>query len=263
MIAERWQQWMPFHIDRWKGSPHVQAMRAAARAGFLYLLTSMWQTADCTLPTDHYDLATLAGLNADEWAEYGPIILRRFEVINARLRNNVLFAEWSEAKRIFESRQNAAKRTNTVRTPHGDRTVTVTPTERGPLRSADTITGTGTETTTGTKANTLAVTALAVPASPVAITLPLTAGKKHLITQADVASYAIAYPGVDIMAELRKVPPWLDANPNKRSANVQGSKQRVVKWLTKAQNESGGRGQASVATQPKIQYSDPGAMDAR
>lgn len=61
-MAARWQQWMPFHIDRWKGSAHVQAMSAAARSGYLYLLTAAWQTTDCSLPAEDDELAVLAGL---------------------------------------------------------------------------------------------------------------------------------------------------------------------------------------------------------
>jgi uncharacterized protein YdaU (DUF1376 family) len=153
-MAARWQQWMPFHIDRWKGSPHVQSMRAAARAGYLYLLTAAWQTDDCSLPSDDDELVVLAGLTEEEWAEYGSKIRRRFAVgADGRLYNAVLRDEWSEAKRVFESRQKSAHRTNTVRSPHDDRTVT----EGEPSRSADTRTVTGIDTDTE-KQETLALT---------------------------------------------------------------------------------------------------------
>lgn len=158
-MAERWQQWMPFHIDRFRGSPDVQAMHPVARIGYLYLLASAWQTDDCTVPNDPLALASLSGLGDDLWVAYAPRILRKFEDTGAgRLSNSVLKEEWLDAKRVFEARSNAAKRTTNLRTPkesdtvtegkrHGHRTVT----ERSPLRSADTITGTGTTTGTGTK----------------------------------------------------------------------------------------------------------------
>ena len=150
-MAERWQQWMPFHIDRFRGSPEVQAMDPAARCGYLYLLATAWQTEDCTLSADPIDLATASGLGDKVWEEHGPRILRKFTVIHGRLRNEVLFAEWLEAKTIFEKRSLAARRTNITRSMDGDRTVGVTVTERRPSRSADTQTLTGTGTSTEEK----------------------------------------------------------------------------------------------------------------
>ena len=105
-MAERWQQWMPFHIDRWRGSAHVQAMRAAARAGYLYLLAAAWQSEDCSLPADDEELQVLSGLRDDEWQEHGPRILRRFtKRADSRFENKVLVLEWEKARNLV--RQNA------------------------------------------------------------------------------------------------------------------------------------------------------------
>lgn len=106
-MAERWQQWMPFHIDRFRGSPDVQAMHPSARCGFLYLLASAWQTDDCTIANDPIDLATASGLGDELWQMYGTRILRKFEIVDGRLRNAVEFAEWSEAKAVFERNRSA------------------------------------------------------------------------------------------------------------------------------------------------------------
>lgn len=160
-MAEKWQQWFPFRIDAFRGSPSVQAMHPAARAGYLYLLASAWQTDDCTLSHDPMDLADNSGLGDELWSVYGPRILRSFVSCGeGRIRNEALYRDWLEAKRVFESRQTAAKRTNTSRsangdhedgetTPDGDRAVT----ERSPHagstvteRRADTITETVTVT---------------------------------------------------------------------------------------------------------------------
>ena len=142
-MPAKWQQWMPFHIDRFKASPAVRAMHPAARAGYLYLLTCQWQSDDCSISGEPLDLAEMSELGDKLWEQFGVRILRKFEVLpNGRLRNRECFSEWEEAKRIFESRRQAAQRTNTVRSPHGDRTDSA----RGPSRSADTITGTVTST---------------------------------------------------------------------------------------------------------------------
>lgn len=131
---------MPFHIDRFRGSPDVQAMHPAARCGFLYLMASSWQNEECCLSPDPIDLASESGLGDDLWATYGARILRKFAALpDGRLRNSIVFEEWQEAKRIFEARANSARRTNSVRSP-----------SRSPSRSADT----STLTSTYTKENT-------------------------------------------------------------------------------------------------------------
>ena len=154
-MPSRWQQWMPFRIDAFKGSPAVQAMHPAARIGYLYLLVCSWQTEDCTLSCDPLELAEQSGLGDELWAVHGQRILRKFEWTDeshSRLRNNVLFDEWKEAKRVFDARRQAADRTNSSRSPHGHRDGEVS----APSRSADTHTrtGTGTGTGTGTKTET-------------------------------------------------------------------------------------------------------------
>lgn len=144
-MAERWQQWMPFHIDRFRGSPDVQAMHPIAKLGYIFLLASEWQTPDCALANNPMELSIASGLGDELWAAHGPRILRKFVESDGKFRNLVLFGEWKEAKRIFEARSEAAKRTNTgrSRSPLGERAVS----ERSPSRSADTITGTVTGST--------------------------------------------------------------------------------------------------------------------
>ena len=159
-MAERWQQWMPFHIDRFRGSPDVQAMHPTARAGYIYLLASAWQTDDCTVPNNPFDLASLSGLGDDLWAQYSTRILRKFEVIEGgtKLQNHVEFAEWKDAKRVYDARRKSAVRTTEIRSPKNKQTVTVdnhdghrTVTDGEPSRSADTQTQTITGTVTTTK----------------------------------------------------------------------------------------------------------------
>lgn len=154
-MAAKWQQWMPFHIDRFRGSPDVRAMHPAAQMGYLYLLASAWQTDDCTISSDELDLASDSCLGDELWALYRVRIIRKFTFVEgtSRMRNDVLFGEWGEAKRIFESRVAAAKKTTEIRSPRKNNSVTVesiysdrAPTNTVTSRSADTITLTGTLT---------------------------------------------------------------------------------------------------------------------
>ena len=145
-MAAKWQQWMPFHIDRFKGSPAVQAMPHESKMAYWYLLSAAWQTDDCTLSSDPLDLAEKSGLGDERWAILGPRILRKFDILeNGRLRNPASFEQWQEAKRIHEARQDAAKKTTEIRSPRKNATVTVedndahrTVTDSGASRSADT-----------------------------------------------------------------------------------------------------------------------------
>ncbi len=139
-MAERWQQWMPFHIDKFRGSPEVQAMHPAARLGYIYLLASAWQSDDCTVSSDPMDLATESGLGDELWAVHGPRILRKFAVAGGRLQNAVLLREWAEARKVFEKRKSGAVRTNSARSAGAERTQTARPAD------TQTLTGTGTKT---------------------------------------------------------------------------------------------------------------------
>jgi 5-methylcytosine-specific restriction endonuclease McrA len=108
-LAARWQQWMPFHIDRFKGSPAVQAMHPAARMGYLYLLSCQWQSDECSLPSDPIDLAEMSGLGDELWLQYSMRILRKFDVLpNGRLRNDALFEEWEKAQHICDPEKRRA-----------------------------------------------------------------------------------------------------------------------------------------------------------
>lgn len=119
MVA-RWQQWMPFKIDAFRASSAVAMMHPAARAGYIYLLTSAWQTDDCTIPSDMSQLAEMSGLGEELWAIYGAKIVRKFDPVGDtdRLRNDVCYDEWLQAKRVYERRKQAAESTNSARSPH-------------------------------------------------------------------------------------------------------------------------------------------------
>lgn len=146
-MPAKWQLWFPFRIDAFRGSPSVQAMPPAARIGYLYLLSSCWQSEDCTISASPFDLAEESGLGDELWTLHGPRILRKFDPVSeSRLTNISLQRDWNEAKRIFEARNSAAQRTNTERWASGKPSVTDSVTDRVPSRSAYTRTGTGTGT---------------------------------------------------------------------------------------------------------------------
>ena len=71
------------------------------------------------------------------------------------------------------------------------------------------------------------------------------------VFQADVDKWAELYPAVDILAELRKMAGWCDANPSKRK--TKGGIQRFINgWLAKEQDRGG-----AVSAPPVRRYGKP------
>ena len=236
-MAERWQQWMPLHIDRLRGSVHVQAMPPEARIGYLYLLASAWQSEDCSLSDDDEELRVQSGLSEEEWREHSAKILRRFtKREDGRLVNAVLLAEWKIAEEKFKTNQARAAATNRKRATNAGRT----PDERG----AHALTGTGTLTGTSTETEkTFASTADAVPAGVPFLAvrgllldwLPLNDGTAYEVREDDLARDEPLYPGVDVRQEYRAMKAYLLANPRKTKTRS-GIRRFMHNWLSRSQN---------------------------
>jgi len=234
-VAERWQQWMPFHIDRWRGSVHVQAMRPAARIGYLYLLASAWQSDGCSLCDDDEGLRIQAGLDDAEWKMNSATILRRFtKNEDGRLVNVVLLSEWKRAEEKFKTNQARAETTNRKRATNAGRA----PHEREAHALTGTLTGTSTETE-----KTFASTADAVHAASrvsedrgaLLDTLPLNDGTHYEVREDDLARDSPLYPGVDVPQAYRAMKAYLLANP-RRAKTRSGIRRFMNNWLSRSQN---------------------------
>ena len=75
------------------------------------------------------------------------------------------------------------------------------------------------------------------PDSPTAIQFVLNDGSMYSVTENDVVTYQQLYPGIDCMAELRKIVGWCDANPKNRKTRA-GAKRFVNAWLSRAQDRA-------------------------
>jgi hypothetical protein len=75
------------------------------------------------------------------------------------------------------------------------------------------------------------------PASPVVATLPCvgTGAPEYPVTQQQVDDWREAFPGVDVLGEVRKARAWLEANPTKRKT-ARGMPRFLVAWLGRAQD---------------------------
>lgn len=80
---------------------------------------------------------------------------------------------------------------------------------------------------------------LAVPPQPEpsVIDLPCVGNgsRSYRVTQAQVDGWATAYPGLEVLQELRKAKVWLEANPRKGKTSV-GMGRFLVSWLSRAQD---------------------------
>jgi hypothetical protein len=89
-------------------------------------------------------------------------------------------------------------------------------------------------------------------APPVVATLPCI-GKgpqEFAVTEAQVAIWREAYPGVDILGEIRRANVWLEANPTKRKT-YKGVPRFLVSWFGRAQDR-GGRAPPKRTPAPRI-----------
>ena len=77
--------------------------------------------------------------------------------------------------------------------------------------------------------------------TPPVAELLLNDGSLHPVYQPDVDKWSELYPAVDILAELRKMVGWCDANPKKRKTKA-GIRSFVNKWLAKEQDRGGTAG---------------------
>lgn len=87
----------------------------------------------------------------------------------------------------------------------------------------------------------------AKPASvqpPAVLTFP-TVGKTHEwgLTEAKVAEYQEAFPGIDVLAECRKARQWCIDNPARRKT-ARGMGKFLFGWIERTQNRGGSSGQA-------------------
>lgn len=80
------------------------------------------------------------------------------------------------------------------------------------------------------------------------ILIPLSDGSDHRVTLADIAEFEMAYPRIDVDAELRKARAWCIANPANRKT-PRGASKFVNSWLSRA-NDKGGGNVANLASQP-------------
>ena len=146
-MAEPWQQWMPHDIDSWQGSANIQALSDLAYRAVHNLLQDMWKQADCSLPIEDRELAKRSRVAA-RWNECREEVLDYFcdRTDDGRITHRVLLKKWQKAHEVYESRQAAAKKTNSTRSAHGDRNGERMVSDSKAQRSADTGTRTGTGT---------------------------------------------------------------------------------------------------------------------
>lgn len=80
--------------------------------------------------------------------------------------------------------------------------------------------------------------------------IPLANGTGFPVTETHVKEFTTAYPGVDVMAQLREIRAWCIANPKRRKTK-NGALRFINSWLDKEQNKAGAQHQAQVSALPQ------------
>lgn len=70
---------------------------------------------------------------------------------------------------------------------------------------------------------------------PPAIEIPVVSGEKFPVFGEDVNEWAVAFPGVDVLAELKIMVEWCKSNPRKQKT-LKGTRRFITSWLGRAQN---------------------------
>lgn len=78
--------------------------------------------------------------------------------------------------------------------------------------------------------------------------LPLVDGSEHAVYESQAREWSLAYPAVDVHAELARMRVWLAANPRKRKTK-RGVNAFVVSWLSRTQDRPRPDGPANSQTQ--------------
>ena len=74
--------------------------------------------------------------------------------------------------------------------------------------------------------------------TPPIVSIVLNDGSFYPVSDPDYRQWCELFQAVDVLAELRKMVAWCDANPSKRKTK-RGVKPFIVKWLSKAQDQGG------------------------
>lgn len=79
------------------------------------------------------------------------------------------------------------------------------------------------------------------PDDPVVFEMQATGGRTYGVRQSQVDEWSEAFPGVDIMAEMRKSAAWQNASASRRKTH-NGMAKHLVGWFERAQNSGRGSG---------------------
>ena len=105
------------------------------------------------------------------------------------------------------------------------------------------------------KVNNISSEQVELATEPTIIALPMIDGNDYPICQSQIDDWADVFPAVDILADLKRMRAWLNANPTKRKT-PRGIKRFIVTWLSKTQDSGGTRG---YRPKPSYDKTDPAA----
>jgi hypothetical protein len=223
------QPWFKFWSTDYLCDPDVDKLPLDAQG----LLVRMWCVCNLQgfIPDDIEEIARLTRSRLQSCSLSYPLCKQFFLLRGGQLFSRRMEAE-KEKSRI--ARENARKRVRANGSADGSAN-----------GSAQKARGPESHIPVPDKANTLALTAKAVPAgdSLIFIILPLNDKSEYPIDEKQVAIWEKLYPGVDVKQAVRDYAGWADAHPAKRKTR-RGILGSVNSWLAKEQDNFKGTGES-------------------
>ena len=243
--------YFPLDVDDYLEDEAVVAMSAEAEGCYIRLLCRSWKSKTPGV-INAAIVGELCGIHRVPEIDRERVlseVSRAFVVDDARWTQRRMMIEFRRAEDIYDARKRGARKTNAgkdiARSPRAERALTDPVSGRSPRVGV----GVGVvlpskpESYLGShvsrKPDSIPTPArTAVPASaapPPVIELPLRDGTLFPVHQHQVERWQRTFPDVAILATLREMVAWLDANPTRRKTR-RGAARFVIGWLMREQN---------------------------
>jgi len=230
--------YFPLYAGDWLSSPEIMLMTPAQEGAYIRLLCLCWKSDDCMLKANAKQLLAFARLACKEDLD---VVLDCFEEKDGKIYNKRLLEEHEKAINISESRAKAgsiggkARQAKAKQMPSKRQAIA----KQMPVYSdsySDSYSNT--DTKPNTKEENAPSLDKQVSAPAALLNMDLYKVDKKLCRDWDMLykSWEVAYPGVDILAEVAKAHAWEVANPTKRKLN---KPKFLANWLARQQDKAG------------------------
>jgi uncharacterized protein YdaU (DUF1376 family) len=252
-------EWFKMDPAKFLFDAQVDAMSTLELGACFRLLCRQW--IDGTIADDLRVLARLCRLDDSRMAEAWVTLADFFPVVEpGRRANRFMWIEREKVVADLEKKSDEGTRAARKRWDESNRKRNVEPNASpiarpngsgmpDPMQEQSRADQSGAEDSSRSELLT------ATPSSPTVVSLPC-CGKgprEYAVTEQELTEWSSAFPGVNCLAEARKMAFWLQKNPRKKKTFT-GMGKFISNWLSKAQND-GRNNQVFPVEKPKLTLS--------